>query len=109
MKNQGITVFLNDEEITTGDYYMTCREGRSCTLGAHEGEGSQSRLELDVEITNCHTDLTNGKVSVGFFGVVFDGVVSNRETRFAVTENCPNLHNFSVVLLPQPRTSEPTQ
>ncbi|QZI89586.1 hypothetical protein SIPHO076v1_p0053 [Vibrio phage PS34B.1] len=109
MKNQGITVFLNDDEITTGDYRITCREERSNTLGMHQGEGSQSRLELDVEITNCHSDLTDGKVSVSFFGVVFDGIVSNRETSFAVKENWPNLHNFSVVLLPQPRTSEPKQ
>ena len=109
MKNQGITVFLNDEEITTGDYYMTCREGRLCTMGTHEGEGPQSRLELEVEVTDCHTDLTNGKVSVSFFGVVFDGVVRSRDTKYAVKENWPNLHNFSVVLLPQPRTSETTQ
>jgi len=106
--NEGITVFLNDEEITTGDYFMTCREERARMLGKHEGDGPQDRLELEVEVTDCHTDLTGGKVSVSFFGVVFDGVVRSRDTKFAVKENWPNLHNFSVLLLPQPRITGAT-
>lgn len=106
--NTGITLFLNDEEITTGDYLLECREERAQMLGKHEGDGPKDRLELEVKVTNCHTDLTEGNVSVSFFGVVFDAVVRSRDTKFTVNENWPNLHNFSVVLLPQPRITGAT-
>lgn len=99
--NEGITVFLNDEEITTGNVLMTCTEERIPCFGRqYEGEGPKALGSLDLEVTSCHTDLTTGKVSVSFFGVMFDGVVRSRDTKFGVDGFRPDLHTFSIALVP---------
>ncbi|WGH28510.1 hypothetical protein 13VV501A_gene0013 [Vibrio phage 13VV501A] len=97
MTNTGISVFLNGEEIKTGHCYLHCKDTRRQFFGMKPGEGPKEALEMSLALTDCHTNLSDGTVTVKFFGVEFSAFA-----RTCRQENIPHatftLYDYELLL-----------
>lgn len=106
MNHTGIDIFLNGDPVSTGDYYLSCRETRRSFFGQREGEGPKQNIELTLDVTNCHEDLSKGKVDVLFFGVTFPAAVRCSSTKHGI-HGAPDIKDFELLLL-SPNTEQNT-